>query len=363
MTTTVLAKVEAKDMTTSVSHLRSFITQEAKILLAAMPDTMSVERFIAVCVSEFTQNPDLMKCTPASIINAIKEAAQLGLEINGVLGHAYLVPYKTKCQLLPGYRGLIDLVRRTAQISTLTMENVYRGDKFDYALGDDGYIRHRPDESDAADFSDDKITHTYVVVKMRDGGLQRKVWTRKRVEQHRDKYSPGRHKKDSPWNTAFGTMAKKTVVRDMIARGELPVSVEAAAIALREEYHDFQTATQPVPTSPVVSSIDDLTRNIEAPKNVVEEAPPEKPKRSRKPKPKPKPKDEPKESKEVDPKDNIESNGDGAWKERLDLALEDCDSKPGVDSVKELFIAGHVGNDESLQYIARRCMKRVAELL
>jgi recombination protein RecT len=231
-------QIALKEANKSPRHLREFCQQNCDNLLAAMPHSLSKERFIATLVKEFAGNPKLKQCTPESVIASIQEAAMLGLEINGVLGHAFLIPYGKECTLQTGYRGLIDLVRRSGEVSTLTMEAVYKGDHFEYALGDEGYIRHVPNGNPDASFDNDDITHFYVTVKMKDGGVQRKVWPRKRVEQHRDRYARAANKKDSPWHTHFDIMGKKTVLRDMVNRGELPVAAEAAAVTIREERNE-----------------------------------------------------------------------------------------------------------------------------
>ena len=66
------------------------------------------------------------KCDVASLVGAIGQCAQMGLEPNTILGHAYLVPFNTKrkdasgverwvnsVQVIIGYKGLIDLARRS----------------------------------------------------------------------------------------------------------------------------------------------------------------------------------------------------------------------------------------------------------
>ena len=97
-------------------------------------------RVVSLCrandlaLTAFRNNKDLQACDQGSILASVMIASQLGLEI-GVLGHAYLVPYKGQCQLIPGWRGLVDLVSRAGK-ATVWTGAVYEGDGFDYALGD-----------------------------------------------------------------------------------------------------------------------------------------------------------------------------------------------------------------------------------
>lgn len=207
-------------------------------LQQCLPKHMSADRMIRVYLGAIRQNPKLLDCTPESLFSSILEAATLGLETDGILGHAYLVPYKNECQLQAGYRGLLDLVRRKGKVVVKT-RCVYRGDEFDYSEGDDDYIRHKPNQSPDATFDTKDVSHVYLIAKDDTGSIIcRNVWTRAQVEAHRRKYSKAQHKADNPWNTAWETMARKTLIRDSVARGELPVSAEVQRIAVREEVYE-----------------------------------------------------------------------------------------------------------------------------
>ena len=69
------------------------------------------------------------------------QSSQLGLYVDGVLGHAYLVPYwngkekRREVQLIPGYKGLIDLARRSGSVESISARVVYKNDDFDFEYG------------------------------------------------------------------------------------------------------------------------------------------------------------------------------------------------------------------------------------
>jgi hypothetical protein len=77
-------------------------------------------------------------------------AAALGLDCSGNLGSGYLVPfYNNKIRameatFIPGYRGLLDLARRSGEIEDIFAECVYESDEFDYELGATPRLRHVP---------------------------------------------------------------------------------------------------------------------------------------------------------------------------------------------------------------------------
>jgi recombination protein RecT len=212
-------------------------------MMAALPKHVTPDRMMRVALNAIRKNPKLLDCNAASLFGAITEAATYGWEIGGILGHAYLVPYGQECVLIPGYKGLVDLCRRSGQISTISCEVVHEGDTFNYFLGDDPKINHKPNDSDRQ--RDKKpITYVYLVVRLRDGGVQRSVWSTARIEAHKEKYSQAwrraeqNKKKDSFWHTAWDAAAKKTVIRDMIQRGLLPVSAEYRDVVDRGLKHD-----------------------------------------------------------------------------------------------------------------------------
>ena len=71
------------------------------------------------------RTPKLLECTRESLLACIVQCAQLGLEPDGLLGQAYLIPFyngrknRYECQLIVGYKGLLKLARQSAEISSL----------------------------------------------------------------------------------------------------------------------------------------------------------------------------------------------------------------------------------------------------
>ena len=145
------------------------------------------------------QNPELLKCSPNSLFAAVRQAAFYGWEIGGPISQAYFVPYKDnkrgtyEVQLIPGYRGLIDLVRRSGEVAQIDMERVHEGDHFRVIKGDESSIVHEP--SDDPRRLERPVTHLYVIVHFKDGGKQRSVWTAAEIDHHKEEYSVG-------WRTA-----------------------------------------------------------------------------------------------------------------------------------------------------------------
>jgi recombination protein RecT len=177
-------------------------------------------------------------------MGALVQSAQLGLEVGSGLGLAYLLPFRNgktgekDCQLIIGFRGLLELIKRSGLVRRVSAHVVYAGDTFDYAFGSSEYIKHVPcGEAVAA-----KITHAYAVAEYKDGSLQMEVMTKKEVDAIRD-----RGRRNPVWDSDYSEMARKTLVR-RIAK-YLPLSPDVADAMTIEHDNDssFVTSARPDP--------------------------------------------------------------------------------------------------------------------
>ncbi|EBD0803140.1 recombination protein RecT [Salmonella enterica] len=204
----------------------SFINQPSmkEQLAVALPRHMTAERMIRIATTEIRKVPALGDCDTMSFVSAIVQCSQLGLEPGGALGHAYLLPFgnknensgKKNVQLIIGYRGMIDLARRSGQIASLSARVVREGDDFSFEFGLEEKLVHRPGENEDA-----PVTHVYAVARLKDGGTQFEVMTRKQIELVRAQSKAGNN---GPWVTHWEEMAKKTAIRRLFKY--LPVSIE-----------------------------------------------------------------------------------------------------------------------------------------
>lgn len=196
----------------------------------ALPKHMTADRMARIALTEFRKTPALMKCDPTTLFGAVIQCAQLGLEPGGTMGHAYLIPFEnrkrgtTDVQFIIGYRGMLDLARRSGQIVSISAREVCANDRFSYRYGIDETIEHIPAEGQRGD-----LTHVYAVAKLKDGGVQFEVLTRSQIEDIRNasqgyKTAVKFNRTDSPWISHFTEMAKKTAIRRLFKY--LPVSVE-----------------------------------------------------------------------------------------------------------------------------------------
>lgn len=251
--------------------IRDLLLKNKDQIALALPKHMGVDRLIRTALTCFATTPGLLDCTPRSLLGAVIQAAQLGLE-PGLIGMAYLIPFKnnrnntTEVQFLPGYKGLLMLARRSGEISTIQAHCVYAEDAFAYRYGLDPKLEHVPTEKDDAG----SLTHVYAIARLKDGGSQFEVMKKREVDAHRDRYS--RAAKVGPWMTEYEEMAKKTVLRRLCKL--LPASVELQTAVALDERAELQlpqglTDLAPAPTeeemAATTSALDRLADSMQTP--------------------------------------------------------------------------------------------------
>lgn len=210
------------------NDLPSLLQRMAPEMAKALPKHVSPDRMSRIALTALRANPELMKCSSASFLGSVLSAAQLGLEPNTPLGHAYLIPYKGTCTLQLGYRGMMDLARRSGEVTSLYAHVVRKGDKFTVKLGLEQTIEHVPSEDERRD--EQPMTHVYAVAKLKGGEPVFVVLTRGQVDKFRARSMAG---KSGPWVTDYEAMAIKTAVRRLFTW--LPQSAEMArAVAVDE---------------------------------------------------------------------------------------------------------------------------------
>ena len=191
--------------------------------------------FANAIVNAVATDPNLLKAmdeSPASFIGAVLQAAILGLVPNTPLGHAYLIAYYAKDKIASqkegrdvfkwqvnfqmGYRGILELVNRSGELSYVNAEVVYEKDYFDYIQGTERWLKHKPyDGVDAG-----KPIKFWAIFKTKGGEDVFKVWSYDKVLDHAMKFSKSynaQYKKFfGPWGNNFEAMAKKTVLLDVL---------------------------------------------------------------------------------------------------------------------------------------------------
>ena len=196
---------KAQAITKPQTTFKDILHQEWHKISAVIPKQVSQERMFQLAVSAYNQTPELAKCTPVSVLSCILKCAALGVEPSAVdnLGRAYILPYnnrKTGCteaQMILGYKGMIDLARRSGEIQDISARAVYEGDFFEYEFGLNEQLKHVPAQDNER--TPNKLTHVYMVCHFKDGGHYIDVMTRSQVDAIRARSKAG-SSAYSPWS-------------------------------------------------------------------------------------------------------------------------------------------------------------------
>jgi recombination protein RecT len=180
-----------------------------------LPADVNPERFTAVLVRALQEDPNLAKPSTdrASLLLACQRAAQDGLIPDKREGA--LVMYGNQVQWQPMILGL----RKILALSgfDIRAEVVFANDEFDYSLGDEAFITHKPArlgmERGAA-------IGAYAIATDRDGRKYRDVMSLAEI----NKVRAVSRSQNGPWKQWFDEMAKKTVAKRLIKT--LPITNE-----------------------------------------------------------------------------------------------------------------------------------------
>lgn len=196
----------------------------------ALPSYLPVEKFIRTALTAINSNPDLAECTQDSLLAAIMNSAQLGLEFNTPLGEAYLIPYKDKKNGITtvnfqlGYQGLLKLAYNTGQFKRITAREVRANEAFDFDYGT-GEISHKPClTGDSGD-----VIGYYAIYQTKDGGQDVFYMSKEDARAYGLKYSvPFKKYNKGPWIDNFDAMAKKSALIQVLKYA--PKAIESQAL-------------------------------------------------------------------------------------------------------------------------------------
>lgn len=214
----------------------------------AMPEAMSSDVLLRVAVTTIQKNPLLLECTQQSLMQCVLECAQLGLLPDGILGQAYMIPYKDTragvrtATLQIGYRGIIKLAKNSNEVKYVVGEAVYACDKFKIEYAPVRSISHVPDidnehrgEVKKGNYLPEGFRGAYGLVIYKDDTIDFEYMPLHKIERIRASSQSG-SKADAPWLNHFEEMAKKTAIRSLGKR--LPLSADDLRRIVQDEYRE-----------------------------------------------------------------------------------------------------------------------------
>lgn len=236
----------------SPAQLYELLQQQRSAIAAAAPKHLDPDRAIRIAWNAIRTGSGLLKCSPMSVLTSVMEATQLGLELDGVLGQAYLIPRRnkhtkrTEAQMQIGYRGLIAIAMRDPHMIAVNSGCVREGDEFDYREGTDGYVHHK-----RALRGRGEIYGSWCVGSMDRGGhviyIAGEDDIRRAKAASHNPDQPGK-----PWHDHPDAMWAKTAIRRCLMNA--PLSADILTPIVRDDYRDHGVAS----AAPVVGAGEDL---------------------------------------------------------------------------------------------------------
>lgn len=244
---------------TEINKFEDFISAPAVLerIKIVLPAHLNAERMMRTVALAAYKNPKLREVHMMSLLGATMTLASLGLEPNTPLGHAYLIPFdknrydrktnqyvleRVDVNVILGYKGLIDLARRTGSLVSITAKIVYQGDEWSYEYGSNQHLRHRP----VGLTEGRKPKDAYAFAKLTDGeafevlpygeALSFRRYSQAYQTAQRQIDDAGKNEKDAwkaksagetPWIKHEREMVQKTMVRRL--SNWLPMSINYAA--------------------------------------------------------------------------------------------------------------------------------------
>ncbi len=206
---TAVAKQEPKGIRALLEH----DSARERIEPFLMPG-VDYSRVIASAHYAARQNPAILECTPASIIDAVSRVLQWGLEI-GLTAH--LVPFNTNvgtkaapkwakiCTPIADYTGLAQLMVNSGAVRHVETRVVYEHDDFRYSYGLNSELYHVPTRDTE---KRGRIVAAYCILRLPFGTSSFEVMPVEDIEEIRQNKS--KQWKSGPLPAWY---ARKTVVR------------------------------------------------------------------------------------------------------------------------------------------------------
>lgn len=219
---------------------------------AALPPQIPVDKFIRTTLTAVQMNPELLGADRRSLLAACMKSAQDGLLLDG--REAAPVIFNTKegkkVQYMPMVGGILKKIRNSGELASISANVVYDKDFFEYELGDNENIIHKPFLGDERG----KPIAVYAVAKTKDGAIYREVMSVADVEKVR---AASRAGKFGPWADWWDEMAKKTVIRRMAKR--LPSSADVDQVIMNDNEASGFNQIQPRETINITPMPEDQT--------------------------------------------------------------------------------------------------------
>ena len=201
-------------MSDAAQQMKELVKKGRPAMAEVLPKVIDEKRFARVLISAVNTTPKLADCEPMTVLGSMMVSAQLGLEPNTPQGHAYLVPYKHVCQLIIGYRGMIELAMRSGLVSHVSDHVVRANDEFDIRQGSEESISHKIDPFKSLAERGERVG-AYAIFHLKDGGRVQRFLTAEEIMAARPKFWD-----KTPWSGKIqgGDTVNEFIIDEMWAK-------------------------------------------------------------------------------------------------------------------------------------------------
>ena len=222
-----------------IQTVRTLLEQSHGAMIAALPKHIKPDKMARVAMTALRTNPKLMEADPMSFLAAVMQLCQVGLIPDGFLGEAYLVPYRKDVNAQIGFRGFIELMKRTGDVQDVIPRVVYDKEPFTYEEGIDVILKHTPKSPSERG---KEIVGVYNKIVFKSGYTSCHFMWKEEIDAIR------KHTKfdgeTSVWNLHYEAMAKKTVIRQHVKYQSLSPELQKSTIL--DEYGEQGLSTREV---------------------------------------------------------------------------------------------------------------------
>jgi recombination protein RecT len=199
------------------------------------------QRFIATTIHALAESPKAVREAPrGELLLAILKAARMGLEPTGAYGGGYLIKMRGEpVDFWTDWRGLIKMAMRSGQLRKADPFIVFENDEFDYLLGDEQYIHHRPFIGTSEERGEPRFA--YAILELSNGAKVREVMSWDEVMAIMAR-APAKER--GPWGSDPLEMGRKTVLRRAFKRVPAVVTPQLA-YALQHEDAEWERERDP----------------------------------------------------------------------------------------------------------------------
>lgn len=205
----------------------------------ALPSHVDTAAFFAAVRDAL---PGLVRCTPASLLQALLTCARFGLVPDG--RHAVIKREGAQAVFVPMYQGYVELMYRSGRVGSVHVGLVHENDEWSFEPTAPAPLdfTHRP-RVDLPKAERGPVILAYAFCWMTSGARsQVVVLSREDAEAIRDEYSVAYQraeesgKQDSYWHTDFDSMWSKSALRRL--HKVVPMSAELVALIKADEAGD-----------------------------------------------------------------------------------------------------------------------------